>query len=121
MTVPSSRKESLSCARLLHVVVVGNEPGNEADRQAVGQHVLGPGVVAGAGRIAAVDADGDGGRPAAAVISAARRRELLGEGNVGRRIVLAAGAHAAGAGGAVVIGLPASVLLVADFPVLDRR
>ena len=59
------------------------------------------------------------GRPAAAVISAASAGELLGEGHVGGRVVLAAGAHAAGPGGAVVIGLPTAIFLVADLPVLD--
>ena len=45
-----------------------------------------------------------------------------GECRVGGRVVVAAGADAAAeSGGAVVIDFPASVFLVADFPILDVR
>ena len=44
----------------LHVAVIGDEAGHEADAQPVGQNVFRPVVIAGPGGIVAVDADRDG-------------------------------------------------------------
>ena len=99
--------------------MIGDKAGHEADAQPVGQNVLRPVVVDRAGGVSAVDADRDGRTPDRADDLCRQRGELLGERGVGGRVVLGAGADAAGTGRAVVIDFPAPVFLVADFPILD--
>ena len=67
----------------------------------------------------AVDADRDGRQAGVASDLGRQRGKLLGEGRIGGRVVLGAGAYAAGTGRAVVIDLPAPIFLVADFPIFD--
>ena len=104
----------------LHVAVIGDKAGHESDAQPVGQtrsssscyRPLPVGSLA-------VDADRDGRQAGGAGDLGRQRGELLGEGRIGGRVVLGAGADSAGTGRAVVIDFPAPVFLVADFPILD--
>ena len=73
----------------LHVAVIGDKAGHEADGQPVGQNVLRPVVIVRAGRIVAVDADRDGRQAGLVGDFRGQRGELLGEGGVGGRVVLA--------------------------------
>ena len=106
-------------ARPLHIAVVGDVVGHETDRRTVRQNALRPGVVGGGRGVATVDADRHGGQPRGRGDLRGAAGKRLGEGDVGGGVVPGAGARAAGAGGAVVVGLPTAILLVADLPVRD--
>src|ERR1700686_1141577 len=99
--------------------MVGDEGRDKADVQTGGQDVSSPKIIAAAGRVAAVDADGNARQTGVGQDRRGQRGELLGKGDIGGGIVLRPGAPTAGPRRAVVIDLPTTVFLVADLPKFD--